>query len=49
MDFRWFNVSSKWYRNVRLYNLFNRHANDGSHWWGFGIIQYRKRHLLEES
>ena len=53
-DLRWFNVSSPhwllpvgWFswRTVRLWNLFNRVSTQG-HWWGFGLLQLGRRHLL---
>lgn len=47
--FRWFNIGSPVVRikgrNVRLWNLFNRHTSEGDHWWGVGIIQIGNRHL----
>jgi hypothetical protein len=49
MDLAWFNVSAPWMRigrvNVKLWNFFNRVSTDG-HWWGFGLLQIGKRHLL---
>lgn len=48
--FRWFNVSSPvmrpWRQYVRLWNCFNRHTATGEHYWGFGVLQFNKRHLF---
>lgn len=48
--FRWFNISAppvKIRRQyVRLWNLFNRHTNDGEHWWGVGVLSINRRHLF---
>ena len=32
--------------SIRLWNLFNRHAITGEHWWGFGIFQLGRKHLF---
>jgi hypothetical protein len=44
MNLRWFNWSGPRFCGVRLWNLFNRRSTDG-HFWGVGILQWRKRHL----
>jgi hypothetical protein len=47
---RWFNISAPVIRirgnHIRLWNLFNRHTSDGDHWWGIGILQVNRRHLV---
>lgn len=47
---RWFNLDGPSFkvmgRRVRLWNAFNRHTNDGDHWWGFGVLQVNRRHLF---
>lgn len=47
---RWFNVGAPLIRvggrTVRLWNLFNRHTNEGDHWWGVGLLQVNRRHLF---
>lgn len=45
VDFNWFNVSFGKVGSFKLFNLFNRVSTDG-HWWGFGVFQYRRRHLF---
>lgn len=49
MDLCWFNWSAPVWRigrtRVRLWNLFNRRSTQG-HWWGVGLLQIGKRHLL---
>lgn len=50
MDWRWFNAGSPNLkirgRNVWLWNAFNRYTSDGEHWWGGGLLQVGRRHLL---
>lgn len=47
---RWFNIGGPRItiagHSVRLWNCFNRHTNDGEHWWGVGVIQVGRRHLF---
>jgi len=46
---QWFNLSTPRWRigrtGVRLFQVFNRVSTDG-HWWGIGLLQVGKRHLL---
>lgn len=52
---RWFNLSGPTFI-IRRYparpifiwpwGCFNRHAADGDHWWGVGIVQIGNRHLF---
>ena len=46
---RWFNWDAPRLsilgRNVWFWVLFNRHSTEG-HWWGVGILQVGRRHLL---
>lgn len=49
MNLRWFNISAPYWLigpvRLRLWNLFNRRAQDG-HYWGLGLLQINGRHLL---
>ena len=46
VNMNWFNWSSPWIGNVRLWNLFNRQCKGEEHYWGIGIMQIGNRHLL---
>lgn len=49
IDPHWFNVSTPCWKvagkYVTLFQVFNRRAQQ-AHWWGFGLLQIGKRHLL---
>ncbi len=50
MDINWFNLNPDFKRkvfgkNFKWFNCFRRVSNDGTY-WGIGIIQIGKRHLL---
>ena len=49
-DLRWFNLHPDFYTvwglNVKLFNCFNRHTDEGEHFWGFGVLQIGSRHLF---
>lgn len=42
---RWYNWSAPTWRRFRLWNLFNRRCENGEHYWGVGVLQFRNRHL----
>ena len=42
----WFNAGFGQFGKFKVFNLFNRVAKDGEHWWGVGICQYGNRHLF---
>lgn len=49
-DFHWFNLHRGFIKvfgkNVKLFNAFNRVCANGDHYWGFGLLQIGRAHLL---